>query len=139
MKTWNQKHLIAGVTAVVLAFSTVAFAQRGEGRRNPEKMIDRQVSVMKDQLKLTPDQETKVRTILADSGKKMHAAMEKYGRPEPGKGPTEEQRAEMKTIREDTRTQLSQVLSADQLDQWKKFQAEHGRRFRKGGDAPPKQ
>lgn len=139
MKIWNRRSVVAGVTAVVLAFSTAAFAQRGEGKRDPQKMLDRQMSVLKDQLKLTPDQESKVRTILEDSGKKTHALMEKYGRPEPGKGPSEEQRAAMRGAREETNTQLSQVLSADQLEQFKKFQAERGRRFRKGGDAPPKQ
>jgi len=126
MKNWNRKHVIAGVTALVLALSTAAFAQHGAGKRNPERMLDRQMSVMKEQLKLTPDQETKVRSILEDNGKKMRELMK-------------QQRTQMKALREETHSQLSTVLGADQLEQWKKFQAERGHRFRKGGNAPPKE
>jgi Spy/CpxP family protein refolding chaperone len=119
MKILNRKTLIAGVTAVVLAFSTAAFAQRGEGRRGPQKMLDRQMSVMKEQLKLTPEQETKVRAIFEESHRKTREAM--------------------RAAREETHSQLSQVLSAEQMEQVKTFQSKRGHRFRKGGDAPPKQ
>jgi Spy/CpxP family protein refolding chaperone len=107
MKIWNRKTLITGVTAIVLTFSTAAFAQRGEGKRDPQKMLDRQMSVMKEQLKLTPEQETKVRAIF----EKSHAAMQ--------------------AAREESHTQLTQVLSAEQMEQLKTFQSKRGHRFRK--------
>lgn len=123
-----RKQIMAGVTAAALMLSTAAFAQGpGQGRKgDPAKMLDRQVSMMKDHLKLAPDQETKVRSILQENQTKMQALMEKYGRPERGKAPSEEARAEMKQLREQTKQSMAGVLTADQLTQWEQMRAHRG-------------
>jgi hypothetical protein len=131
-----RKQLIAGVTAAALFLSTAAFAQRPGRKGNPEKMLDRQVTMMKEQLKLAPDQETKVRGILQESQTKMQAFAEKNGRPERGKAPSEEARAEMKKIREETKQGLANVLTADQLAQWEQMREKRGmgmRGHKRGG------
>lgn len=123
-----RKQITAAVAATALLLSTVAFAQGpGHGRKgDPAKMLDRQVTMMKEHLKLAPDQETKVRGILQENQTKMQALMEKHGRPERGKAPSEEARAEMKQLREQTRNSMAGVLTADQLTQWEEMRAKRG-------------
>ncbi len=127
-----RKQMIAAVTATALFLSTAAFAQRpGHGRKgDPAKMVDRQVTMMKEHLKLAPDQETKVRAILQENQTKMQALMEKYPRPERGQAPSEEARAEMKQLREQTKQSLAGVLTADQLTQWEQMREKRGQHMR---------
>ena len=127
----NKKNLIAGVTALALTLSTAAFAQRGEGKRDPQKRMEHRLTMMKEHLKLSADQEAKIRTIFEQNHTKMQALFEKHGRPERGQKPGAEQMAAMKQLRQETRDQLAGVLTADQMTQWKSMQKEHGRRGHK--------
>ena len=131
----NKKNLIAGVTALALTLSTAAFAQRGEGKRDPQKRMEHRLTMMKDHLKLTADQEAKVRTIFEQNHAKMQALFEKHGRPERGQKPSQEAMAAMKQLRQETRDQLASVLTADQMTQWKSMQKD-GRRGHR--DSTPK-
>ncbi len=114
------------LAVTLLAVSSVAQEQtetKERGRRGG-MMVDRQVAAMKERLKLTSEQEQKVKPILTDAGKKM---MELRRKGEPGQAPTEEMRTEMTKQREETRQKLSEVLSKDQMAEYERMLSE-GRR-----------
>lgn len=122
-----------------LMMGTMAWAQPpGGGRFDPKEMLDRQVTHLKSELKLSADQEKQVRGILEDSMKKQMALREKM---EPGQPPSDEVRQEMMKIREDSDTQMAKVLDEKQLEKYKQIQSE--RRNRMGGRGrrgqPPQQ
>ena len=134
MKVMTRRSLIAGGASLGIVLAGPVFAQRPGGRRgDPQRMLDREMKQLKDRLKLTPDEETKVRTILEDNGKKMMELREKYGRPEPGQGPPPELMTEMSKIRDDTHDRLSKVLTADQMKDYGKLMEERRSRMRSGG------
>ena len=118
--------LATGSMVAVFMFVGAAQAQRPEGR-DPKQMLDRQVTAMKERLKLTDDQVAKVKPILADSMKSMMEMREKYGPPQPGEGPSEEMMAAMRKNREDTNKKLSEVLSKDQMTEYEKMMSERRR------------
>ncbi|MDX1983412.1 MAG: hypothetical protein SFV51_24285 [Bryobacteraceae bacterium] len=132
MKTFWTTLTIAAMAALV---TTGAVAQRGEGRPDPARMVERQVSEMKDRLKLTDDQTGKVKEILTGSMKKMAESREKYGRPQRGEGPSEEMMADMRKNREETDKKLGEVLSKEQMTEYGKMMSE--RRGRMGGPGGP--
>ena len=119
--------LATGSMVAIFVFAGAALAQPPEGRRDPKQMIDRQVTAMKERLKLTDDQVAKVKPILADSMKSMMEMREKYGRPQPGEGPSEEMMAAMRKNREDTNKKLSEVLTKDQMTEYEKMMSERRR------------
>ena len=80
---------------------------------------------MKQDLKLTPEQEARIKPILADNVKKLSAMRDKYqgktaGDPQKWEG----MREEMQTIRQQADEQLAKVLTPAQFDQWNKLRAE---------------
>lgn len=128
--------LSAGSIAAMFVFAGVALAQppegRPEGRRDPQQMVDRQVAAMKDHLKLTDDQATKVKPILLDSMKSMMEIREKFGPPQQGERPSEEMMTAMKKNREETTKKLGEVLSKEQMADYEKMLRE-----RRGGPGGP--
>jgi hypothetical protein len=118
-------------TLFLIGSAAVAVPQeRQRGNFDPAQMVDRQVTAMKDRLKLTDDQEKKVRTILTDSAKKSSDLRQKM---EPGQPPSEETMAAMKKNREDTNKKLSEVLSKDQMTEYEKMMSEMRGRMGQGG------
>lgn len=114
----------AGALAIAALFVTVpGEAQEKEGRRGGQ-MMERQIAGMKERLKLTDDQETKVKPILAESAKKM---MELRQKGERGQPPSEEMQAAMKKNREETNQKLSEVLSKEQMTEYEKMMSERRR------------
>jgi len=133
----------AAIAALALFCSAgVVLSQRPDGppRMDPAQMVQRQLDEMKDRLKLTSDQEAKVKPILEESSKKMMAMREKM---EPGTPPTEEVMTAMRENREATAKKIGEVLTKDQLTEYQKMMSERrgfgpgGPGGRKGG--PPKQ
>jgi len=127
-RSFVRRTLLAIFPAAFL-MGTAALAQPpGRGGFDPKMMIDRQVGQLKDELKLSADQEKQVRGILEEQMKKQMALREKM---EPGQPPSDEVRQEMTKIREDGNTQMAKVLDEKQLEKYEKIQAE--RRGRMGG------
>ena len=130
-------------TAVMAALALfcsvgVVLSQRPDGppRMDPKQMVERQVTDMKERLKLTSDQEAKIKPIIEDSMKKMMAMREKM---EPGTPPTEEMMSAMRENREATAKKINEVLTEEQQAEYKKMMSERrgfGGGMRKG---PPKQ
>lgn len=115
----------AGLLAVLFLFAGAAMAQQKKGGApDPEKAADRQIAMMKERLKLTGDQEAKLKPIFVDSMKKQVEMRQKYGPPQPGQRPSKEAMAEMRQAREDTNKRLSEVLSKEQMDEYQKILAE---------------
>ena len=104
---------------------------------DPERMADRQVAAMKERLKLTDDQETKVKPILVDSMKKQMEMRQKFGLQQ-GQRPSQEAMAEMKKAREDTNKKLGEVLSKEQMEEYHEDVERTSRagRTRRAGRAP---
>lgn len=124
----------------------VVMSQRPEGApKGPMgggQMVQRQLDEMKDRLKLTAEQEAKVKPILEESAKKMMAMREKM---EPGTPPSEEMMTAMRENRETTAKKIDEVLTKEQQAEYQKMQSERrgfgpggpgGPRGRKGGPPP---
>lgn len=118
---------IQGSLLVVFFLCTAGAAlgqQQAGGAVDPEQMADRMAATMKERLKLTDEQEAKVKPILVDSMKRQMDIRQKYGAPPQGQPPSKEAMAEMKKSREETNKQLSQVLTKDQMKEYTKMQSE---------------
>jgi len=109
----------------VLAFSAIflttsnVMAQRGGFRQaDPEQIM----SVLKNRLGLTPEQETQVGPIITDQIEKRRAVFEKYK--EQGRGNKREMRSEMRAIRKDVESRLGTILTPEQMETFRKFQDE---------------
>lgn len=113
-------------------FLCTAGAALGQRQMDPEQMADRQVAAMKERLKLTDDQATKVKPILVDSMKKQMEIRQKYN-VQQGQRPSDEAMADMKKVREETNKKLSEVLSKEQMQEYQKMMSERMR----GGPGGP--
>lgn len=114
----------AAIAALALLCSVgVVLSQRPDGppRMDPARMVERQVADMKDRLKLTSDQEAKIKPILEESSKKTMAMREKM---EPGRPPTEEMMTEMRESREATAKKVNEILTDEQQAEYKKMMSE---------------
>lgn len=130
------------IAALALLCSVgIALAQRPDGpqRMDPARMVERQLKDMKERLKLTTEQEAKVKPILEENTKKMMAMRQKM---EPGNPPSEAVMKEMHENREATNNKLGAILSKEQMAEYEKMMSERRRRF--GGPGghqgpPPRQ
>ncbi len=84
---------------------------------------------MKDRLKLTPEQEEKIRPIFQEEVQKMREIRDKYA----GQQTREARRSmmtEMKQVRDDMDKQLKDILTKDQMDELQKIRQERQGRMR---------
>jgi hypothetical protein len=117
----------SAIAALVLISSVgigLAQQQKKGGNFDPDQMADRQVSAMKDRLKLTDEQVPKVKAIIVDSMKKQGELFQKYGRPQQGQQPSEEMMNEMRKVREESTKKMAEVLTKDQMDEYQKMMTE---------------
>ena len=111
---------ISCMVAVLLTLAVgVVFAQRGD----PSQFVDRQITAMKERLKLTGEQEKKVRPILADSMKEQMELRKKYN-VQQGEQPSQEAREAMKKSRDEVNKKLGAILSKEQMGDYEKMMAE---------------
>ena len=111
---------IAFVIVCALIVSVTSFAQQRGG--TPEEMAKRTTDWMKTELKLTDDQASKVEAINLSMAKERATLMEKAG------GDFGSVRDDMQKLTAKTEEEFSKVLSAEQLDEYKKQAAQ-----RRGG------
>ncbi|QTA90466.1 hypothetical protein [Desulfonema magnum] len=121
--------VIFGSLIIFLAASYAA-AQKGRFRgteRNPDQIM----SVLKDRLSLTEEQEAQVRPIMEEQIEKQRALFEKYR----GKGRADRRtmRDEMQKNQEDTEKRLEGVLSKEQMDEFRKIRDEKRNKMRGKG------
>ncbi len=112
--------------------------QAGPGRhmgRRPMPSVDDQVQHLTKKLKLSDEQQTKVKPILEDQRKQMDQLREDSSLSRQDKF------SKMQAIRQDSDTQIKSVLNEDQQKNFDKMRAEQQDRMKnwhKGGDnAPP--
>lgn len=115
---------------------------RMQQRMDPAEMVNRRVEMLTKELSLSSDQAAKVKTILTKESEQMRAHFEK-NRPADGRArqrPSQEQReamrAELAKIREQTNSELANVLNEDQLKKYKDLQEKQRERMREGGRRP---
>ena len=132
MKTKSQSFsrplfLISLVTAwVSLCFST-GFAQ--QPGMSAEDRAKRQTDMMKTELKLTPDQETKVYAINLKYSEKMHDAREIAD--------TSARRKSLESLNKQKDTDLKGILTPDQFKSYQKLLEDMKARRQQGGGGPP--
>jgi Spy/CpxP family protein refolding chaperone len=109
---------IIGAAAIVLATLTAALpspAQPGGQReRIAEKMLDRRMAHLKEELKLTPEQEPALRSIFESTARQTMELRKKYGKQNRDQGPNAEMRQELRAIHEQTQEKLRSLLNEEQ-------------------------
>lgn len=132
----NMTRRSAGTAALMLLCTAgLALAQRPGGPpMDPQQMADRQLAGMKDRLKLTPDQEEKLKPILLDSAKQMAEMRKKMT---PGEPPSEEAMTEMRKSRETNNKKVADVLTDDQKKEYEKMLSERRGMGGPGGPGGP--
>jgi len=129
--------LILGVTAVAFgqpaapatsetkATATATKKHASREAAEDKNEMNKHLQQMTKRLKLTDDQAAKVKSIMEAQRAQASELRAKYK----GQPVTTESKAEMKKAREDlradTEAKLSQVLTPDQMTEWKKLRAEH--------------
>jgi hypothetical protein len=117
MKSYAMKTAVA--TAMLMALG--AGAALAQGPPDPAAMAERQLTRMTERLKLTADQEKKLKPILLESSKANAKMREKMT---PGEPPSEEMRAEMMKSRQALNAKVAEVLTDDQKKDYEKMQSE---------------
>ncbi len=105
---------------MVLSLSIPVWAQdQAGGDEHQPPSADEIVSKMQSKLKLTQDQVTAITPIIekyTSKREELHQSMED------GTSDRDGLRSQMKELRTDETQELSQVLSGDQMNQWKQMQ-----------------
>ena len=129
----NAMKTAAATGMFLLCTATASLAQPQGGPPDPSMMAERQLSQMKDRLKLTKDQEKQLKPILLENSKQMMKMREKMT---PGEQPSEETRAEMTKSREAQNAKVSAILTEDQQKEFAKMNSER-RGMGPGGPGGP--
>lgn len=114
------------IVTLALAFTTLTFAQNREMKREkatPEKQTEMQLKKMTTDLSLTADQQEKIKPILLEQAQKRAEKKEvSKDHKESGEKLSKEERAamkeNMKSEKEAMKVQLSNILSAEQMEKW---------------------
>lgn len=106
--------------AVLIAgsMSMTAMARPGgpPGGQNPEKRLQH----MQQALDLSPEQSEQVKAIFESQHQKAEAIRDQYESPE-----RKQMRMELTSLRQETRSELSNVLTAEQMDKLKEMRGKH--------------
>lgn len=133
----NAMKTAAATAMLVLCTAGASFAQppggQGGGPPDPSMMAERQLTQMKERLKLTKDQEKKLKPILLDSAKQQMKMREKMT---PGEPPSEEMRTEMTKSRESINAKVTEILTDEQKPEYIKMLSER-RGMGPGGPGGP--
>jgi hypothetical protein len=103
------------------AFPVLAQDQQSGDEHQPPGP-DQIVSMMQSKLNLTQDQVTAITPIIEKYSSKRDELRQSM---EDGTSDRDSIRSQMKQLREDESQELSQILSADQMSQWKQMQGKH--------------
>lgn len=111
---------MAATIAGLLAFAVTASAQdakqegkKGQGLANVQQRVDQ----MSEELKLTPEQKTKVTALMEEQGKKMQGMRDMA---------PEERREKGRAMREEMETKMKAILKPDQYEKWLQLRPQRG-------------
>lgn len=125
------------LSSLIIASGIALAPQMSTAADSPdiEKRLEQRLDKLKTELDINAEQEQELRDALSVSNEKKRAVFEKYGI-EPGKRKGREQksklsrddrkalRSEMKTIKEETDTEISGILSDSQMEKFRKMKKE---------------
>jgi hypothetical protein len=103
---------------------------QGAGRTPGGKSADQIISDMKNRLNLTDEQEAKIRPIIEEQVKNRAALIEKYQGQ--GRQGMRSMRNELQELNQSTENQLQSILTKEQMEEYRKMQAEESQQRRKG-------
>ncbi|MBS1831055.1 MAG: hypothetical protein JST93_37525 [Acidobacteria bacterium] len=112
MKTTSQIIGIATLTLAAITFVAPSQAQPTRRERIAERILDRRMSHLKQELKLTPEQEPALRAIFADTARQTKELRRKYAKQE---SPNQDLRKELHALHDQTQEKLKSVLNEEQL------------------------
>ena len=113
---------IAARTALVVlltVFTTSLFAQRGGGgmrTMDPEETADRQITMMKEIIKLDKKEEVKVKEIFLNDAKERQKQFQSMGQT----GNREEMQAKMQVLQKKRDEELTKVLGKERMEKYTK-------------------
>ena len=120
------------IVALVLAFTSVSFAQNKEMKREkhtPEEQVEMQLKKLTSELDLTSDQQSKIKPILMEQAQKREekkAGM--MARRESGEKLTMEEKSEMREKmmeeKSEMKEKLKTILSPEQMEKWENDKVE---------------
>ncbi|HEU0014538.1 MAG TPA: hypothetical protein VFQ45_12685 [Longimicrobium sp.] len=105
------------------------------GPQDMQRHMDQMVAHMTEHLQLTADQATRIRGILAETGRQMHAfheRMKQSGQAHPPHGPGHEPPAEMRALHDRTMQQIDAVLTESQRARFAQLREEMHKRHGAG-------
>lgn len=121
------------MAAAITLLPALSFAQPpggGQGRGgDPEQMLNRQMTAMKEAVGLSDDQEKAIRPILADQQKQQRELM--------ANGMSDETREAMTKLQAASKAKIKKVLKDDQMEKYDKYETERANRRRGSGGPPP--
>ena len=124
-----------GVILAIFLCAMPVFAQdQSSGAQYQPPSPDQIVAMMQSKLDLTQDQVTAVTPIIEKYSAKRDELRQSI---EDGTADRDAVRGQMKQVREDETQELSQILSADQLSQFKKMMSQHRHRPSNEGQGAP--
>lgn len=110
----------------ILAISHAAV--QNDGPKTSDKTPDQIISVMKDRLGLTEEQEAQIRPIMEEHIKKRDVIVQKYkGQGRQGRRSL---RNELQELRKATENQLEMILTEEQMKEYRKLQEEERQKVR---------
>lgn len=124
------KHVVSALfISAALAVSPVSANAENVDREAAAEQIQQRVLEMKERLQITEEQAPVVQEILRQSAERRFAVLEKYGfgdgeRPSLSFREKRRLRGEINDVNEDTLNRLSEILTDDQLKEYKKIQEE---------------
>jgi len=130
--------ITAAALGALLVFATTGSAQNTNSNTNSNQRaerrppnLQRRMERLTTELKLTEDQQTKVKALLQKEGKEARELRDETSL-------TRDQRREkMRAIREDSQKELKSILSAEQFEKWQQIREQQVRERRAGGTDRP--
>ena len=109
------------------AFSYDALAFRGDSAKN----LENRIAVLSEKLQLTDDQIEQIRPVLEDQAQKRKEIFEAYSAQ--GNGDRRALRNQMRTLREETRSQVMDYLNEEQIAKYEAWQQERIQKMQNRG------
>ena len=126
------------LTLLLLLLASPLYAQTAAPGEEAIERIRAQVQETQERLQLTEAQQETIRPILEESFEQRLAVLEKHGidlenrdaNERPGFRTMRKLRKDMDKVRKETEKQLEDVLTADQMKEWKAIEEERRARMR---------
>jgi len=109
----------SGQSAPAKSAPAAGMAKPGMSRDAMKDEVQRQLKMMADSLKMTPDQREKAKAILMDHASQVQQMRAKYAGMEKNDANKAAMKKDMESLRDATDAKMAQVLSADQMTQYK--------------------